>query len=464
MSSGWPRLDEPGRTITSVSDDLRSLFREWLQRLTLDPIDPYAPGETRYVPLQESGRGAIDEIFAAIDLHVDTTTQLLSGPNGSGKTTELLRLKGKLERTGFTVAIIDILQFVNRSAPIDVTDCLLAMALGASERLPRPKPDGDGFGTRFVEFLKRFSITIDAGPVSASLSEDSIGLSAAGVGVEVALKREMKNSESFVEELRHKLAFQIGNLYNEIAGYFQQVVAADRAANPASRGVVLIVDSLEKLRGTQDNDEQVQASVERLFVHHSDKLRFESLHAVYTVPTYLLFTSPGALPYDGRVQPVPIPQVRNRKGQIDDHARESVTELVDVVAKRIPWPELLGDPTNLDTVIAASGGHLRDLFQILHQIITQAYGRRVRLPVDATDINDALNAVAHSFSSVTREKAEFLRTVAAAGGIIAPAETDVHLMARLMDTHMLLAHLNDQDWYEVHPLARRALNMPGDPE
>jgi hypothetical protein len=25
---------------------------------------------------------------------------------------------------------------------------------------------------------------------------------------------------------------------------------------------------------------------------------------------------------------------------------------------------------------------------------------------------------------------------------------------------MLLGHLNGQDWYEVHPLARRALGLP----
>jgi len=442
-----------------VSDDLRANLREWLRQLTLDPIDPCAPGENRYVPLEESGRGAIDEIQAMIDLRIDTTSQLLSGPNGSGKTTELNRLKGTLENAGFTVAIVDILQFVNRSSPIDITDCLIAMALGASESLPEPVTQKDGFGRRFAEFLRRLQITIDAGPVSAQLSEGGIKASVPGVGVELALKQELKNSQSFVVELRKKLAFQVGSLYGEVAAFFQQVAAADAAANPGSRGLVLIVDSLEKLRGTQDNDEEVQASVERLFVHHADKLRFESLHTVYTVPTYLLFTAPGALPYDGRVQPVPIPQVRNRDGEVDDNAKQSIDELADVVSRRIPWQKLLGTRQNLDTVITASGGHLRDLFQILHQVITQVYGRGLPLPVTAGDVEQALDGLTHSFASVTSEKAEFLRKVAAAKGVIEPHENEVHLMARLMDTHMLLGHLNHRDWYEVHPLARRALGL-----
>ena len=33
-------------------------------------------------------------------------------------------------------------------------------------------------------------------------------------------------------------------------------------------------------------------------------------------------------------------------------------------------------------------------------------------------------------------------------------------MARLLVTHMLLGHLNGEDWYEVHPLTRRSLGLP----
>ncbi|MGH8887809.1 MAG: hypothetical protein ACRDYX_22105 [Egibacteraceae bacterium] len=42
-----------------------SLLRDWLARLTLDPLDPTDPDEDRYVELQEAGRGAVDKIFPA---------------------------------------------------------------------------------------------------------------------------------------------------------------------------------------------------------------------------------------------------------------------------------------------------------------------------------------------------------------------------------------------------------------
>ena len=414
-----------------------------MQELTLDPLDPTDP---RYVALDEAGRAAIDEIHATIDLELGTTTQLLSGPRGSGKTTELRRLKSALERDGFTVALVDILQFINQSMPVDVADFLVALALGVGEELPATDP-ARSFGNRLSDFLRRLNVNI------------KVGASAFGVSLDVDLKRDLKGSQVFVEELRQQLASRIPQLRDEIADFFQELVSQNRVKNPDTRGVVVIVDSLEKLRGTLENDAMVQASVEGLFVHHADKLRFGSHHMVYTVPTYLLFTAPGMLQYDGPVRPVPIPHLHNRNGDTDTDAQQTMSELVEVVEKRVPWKDMLGERELLHRVIHSSGGHLRDIFIILRQVITTAYGRGLTLPMSEDHVEDALNSVAHGFSSVTREQANFLRQVIATNGIPEPTDSEVQLMARLMDTHMLLGHKNGQDWYEVHPLARRVLNL-----
>jgi len=45
-------------------------------------------------------------------------------------------------------------------------------------------------------------------------------------------------------------------------------------------------------------------------------------------------------------------------------------------------------------------------------------------------------------------------------GRLQPAEHEIERLSRLLDTHMLLAHLNGDTWYEVHPLARRTLGLP----
>ena len=104
----------------------------WNTQLTLDPLDPDDP---RHVPLQESGRGAVDEMMATIELAVDTTTQLLSGPSGAGKTTELRRLRRDLESAGYRTVYSDITREVNESSTIDVTEFLIALAVPAPRDL-----------------------------------------------------------------------------------------------------------------------------------------------------------------------------------------------------------------------------------------------------------------------------------------------------------------------------------------
>ncbi len=423
-----------------------ALLRTWLNSLTPAPLDP---GDPRYVPLEEAGRAAVDSIFSLIDLRLETTTQLLSGPNGSGKTTELRRLKRDLQEVGFTVVLVDIRQYVSQSAEIDATEFLIALGLAFGEHLiAGPDEQGRGFAARLRAFLERVKVSIDIGPGRATASAAGVQVAVPGLSLDIDLKREIRSSEPFVQELRTKLAFQLGELYREVAGFCQELVAEDRVRNPASRGVVLIVDSLEKLRE--------MASVQKLFLRDSEKLRFASHHVVYTVPPYLLFTDPGQLPFDGTVRPVPVPHVIDPGGAA---VEKNVAQLADVVARRVDWQHLLGDEAALRTAILASGGHLSDLFLILQEVITAAHGRGADLPVGSAAVDRAVTVVARSFAGITEENAACLRAVAKQHGRLRPADHEIDRLARLLDNHMLLAHLNGDSWYEVHPLARRVLGL-----
>ncbi len=435
----------------------RQQLREWSASLTLGPLDPADPNETRYVPLAEAGRAAVDELMATIELSLDTTTQLLSGPSGSGKTTELYRLRGELQDAGYHAAIFDIHSYVNESSPIDVTEFLIALALGAHGVLGAPEADrGPGFAGRLRRLLDRLKISVDVPGLSATVSRDGLEVEALGASVEVDLQRELKSSESVVTELRSKLTYHIGQLYEEVADFLHTLLPAD----DPGQGSVLIVDGLEKLRGTSVNDVEVQESVQALFVAHASKLKFGSHHMIYTVPTYLQFTAPGALPFDSRVLPVPVPHVRPRPGQATDTVAKTVAELREVVSRRLPVDRVFAEPGQLDAIIQASGGHLRDLFTLLRQVVNLMLRRSLTPPLGDEHVEEAIGLVAHDFLTMTAEQETFLRRVASGDGTVRPAQSEVQLMARLLQSHMLLGHLNSQDWYEVHPLARRALGLP----
>lgn len=346
---------------------------------------------------------------------------------------------------------------MNQSSPVDVTEFLIALALALEDELGA---DGDGIAEpwfdRFQGLLRRLNVSIAAGPVSGSISTGGVAVAAHGLSVEVNLKDELKSSEPFVEELRQKLSYHLGELRREVASFCGDVVSR-HLERTGDHALVMIVDSLEKVRGTTANDDRVQESIKQLLVHHADKLRFESHHIVYTVPPYLRFTDPGRLPYDGSVRPVPIPHVRQRDGTADE---ASIQQLVQVVRQRIPWEELLGDDAALRAVIRASGGHLRMLFTLLQELIMLANARGAPLPAESSLVAETIDKVALGFSSITEEDAAFLVRVEKAAGEFRPLDAhEVSQMAKLLHTHMILEHLNGDTWYEVHPLARRALGL-----
>jgi hypothetical protein len=423
-----------------------AVLREWVKRLSGEPIPPT---DDRYVPLQEAGRGAVDSIFGLITLKSHATAQLLSGPNGSGKTTELLRLKQDLERAGFTVVLVDMLRYVSQSASIDAVEFLIALGLALGEAmLDEAEEKRRGFASRFRSFLDRVKVSIDVGPAKLAGSTEGFSAAIPGLSLDIDVRKEVRSSQPFVEELRARLAFQLGELYDEVAQFCEELVAEDLERRPESKGVVLLVDSLEKLRNAP--------SVRNLFVRDSDKLHFRSLHVVYTVPPLLQFEAPGVLPFDGTVRAVPVPHVRGRDGAPFE---PGIAQMEEVVRLRVDWKQLLGDDDLLRTVILASGGHLRDLFRILEEIIASAFGRGVDLPVGRGHVEDALATVARDFSSITSENAECLRRVDAQGGHVEWTTGEGERLAGLLDTHMLLSHLNGETWYEVHPLARRNLGL-----
>lgn len=436
----------------------RDELREWSAALTPRPLDVSEPiGQKRYVELAEAGRGAVNELQATIELSMDTTTQLLSGPPGSGKSTELYRLRRELRAEGFRADVVDIQAYLNTSSPVDVTEFLIAVAVGAHDVLaPQlPDPQRPGFARRLWAMLRRLDLTVEIAGVTASASADSVEVGGFGASASVDLSRELKSNQPLVEEFRDKLSYHLPELYSEVAEFLRELLNENE---DLGQGAVLIVDGLERLQGTMSNEQQVQQSVESLFVQHAGELRFRSHHLVYTVPTYLQFTAPGALPYDRRPF-VPVPHLRPQAGGTDAAAEQNLCELREVVRRRIPVDRIFPSADLLDAVIRASGGHLRDLFVILQVLVRLMRQMHLSLPVEPSHVEEAIREVARPFAAMTAEQAQFLRAVATGDGIVQPSAADVPLMAKLLQSHMLLGHSNGVDWYEVHPLTRRALGV-----
>lgn len=195
----------------------------------------------------------------------------LLGYQGTGKTTQLRRLRRQLEAAGYRVFYLDVEDYLNTALQVDVADYLLFLAGALSDLLEDEEPNGQPRGKGFWERIKsRFG--------EWGLDGVSLGMPA-GLG-SIDLKRNLKDDPTFLERLRKGAAGYLAHLTEEVRTFLAEV--GQRLGNKA----VLLVDSTDHFQGSTLNAEEVQASVQALFANHHDKLKLP-VHSVYTVPSYL---------------------------------------------------------------------------------------------------------------------------------------------------------------------------------
>lgn len=104
------------------------------------------------------------------------------------------------------------------------------------------------------------------------------------------LKASLHENPTFKSQLQERTRGVVERLVKQARDFTAEAVKTIRRerATPDKK-IVLIVDSVERLRGVGDSQDvrEVFKSAETLFASHADKLRFTGVSTVYTVPPYL---------------------------------------------------------------------------------------------------------------------------------------------------------------------------------
>lgn len=422
---------------------LKEFFRS-VKRESLEPTD------SPYVSIYDSPAIGFDDPMALLEKGIEWTpgqsVQLFSGFRGTGKSTELRRLRNNLKASGYLVVLCDIEDYVNLSLPIEITDFLLAVAGAFSDALEGAEllgsnPARASYWERFAHFLTKTKVKLD-----------ELGLEMNVKAAAVSAKASLKRDPSFKEKLETALRGHLGAFADSVNAFFEDAVRDLQERHGISREVVLLVDSLEHLQGTFTKAEEVHQSAETLFAHHADKLHFKNLHVVYTVPPYLKVRYPniGTLYRPGGFLLLPSIKIqeRNREGTAGAAFEPGVALLRDLVSKRGDWRKLLGTQENLDQLIRFSGGHLRDLLYLLGEVLRRAQG----LPVEGRVVEAAIDQVRTEFLPIADQDAVWLERVAQTQTAALEQSGQLPHLARFFDTHMVLCYRNGCEWYDVHPL------------
>jgi hypothetical protein len=418
-------------------EDLAFLKAFYKQVTSRDPLDPAS--DKRYVELyRDAGQDdPVELMFRGIAWQSVQSVQLLSGFRGTGKSTELLRLKDRLRKAGYAVVLVDMEDYLNMSTRIEASDFLMAAAGAFSDALASPDllgfdPKREGYWTRLASFARRTRVEI---PDVA----------------EYGIKAALRTDPTFKQRLQAQMAGHLGALTEDVHTFFSEAARQIREKLPGAPEVVLIVDSMEHPRGTWVNDREVQSSVVNLFDAHAARLHLPDVHAVYTVPPYLKVLSPsiGTLYGTGAVQIFPAIKVLDRSTR-DAHDR-GIQALCAVLAKRGDTGRLFGGEALLQRLVLASGGHLRDLLRLAAEVLRRAQS----LPVTEDVVDGAIRAIRAEMLPVADEHARWLARIAETHHAELASVERTRDLAWFLDTHVVLCFRNGEDeHYDVHPLIR----------
>lgn len=402
-----------------------------------------------YVPhLHGGNKDLMRELADQIDFDEGGGTYLFSGNRGTGKTTELMRLAKLLRDLDCEVFYLNMSEYLNLTMSVEITDFLISVLGGLSEKIESDKrfgvnPGGVGFFNRIGNFLQ------------ANVTLEGISIPVAGA----QLKMSIQQDPVFKEKLQKAMRGHVAQLVQDACQFVTEAVSLIRAKTDANKKIVLIVDSVEQLRGVGDSKDvaEVFKSAETLFSGHADKLRFPSLHLVCTVPPYLSALSGNlAALYSGdKIYMLPSVHVYDccpKDGDPPVKSEPGLSAMLEIITQRFPeWTEFF-TKEQLLRLAANSGGDLRDFFRMVKLCASQALYQN-RLPLPDAVLASAESDLRNDMPLADDDKA-WLKKVQHSHRRELASLDKLPVFARLTEGKYILNYRNGDDWFDVHPLLR----------
>ncbi len=409
--------------------------RKYYQACSDEPLEPADPRNVDIDKLPGRPRGIswIERFAGDIELSPKPVQTFLTGLPGSGKSTELRRLSERLSdpnAANLLVVSVDADKTLDLLSPIDVPDLFMVIIKAAEEEVLRAEGGSadealaEGYLERLWNWLAKTDVELK--------------------GLEVAkLTVEMKNQPGLRERIRQTIATHFTTFLGEARD--ELILLEERARKCGRSGIVVILDSLEKLRGISTNFELVLQSAERVFGGGAPHLRLP-VHALFTIPAAL--TTRQAVD----VEFLPVIKLRNHDGS---SAQSGVDAMRELIRRRLPDEaliEILGNDfeSRLEAIIGHTGGYPRELIKMLIQLI-----KLPKPPATDDDLERAQNDVRERFRAVVMsDDFDWLARVAREKTLTVKNDQHRPIVVRALSNNVVLRYCNKDAWYDLHPAVR----------
>ncbi len=323
-----------------------------------DPKRPLEPDDPFYVTCHEvrGKENIINEVGKHIILSNQPTYQLYTGHRGVGKSTELRRLRQYLEGEKRKVVYFEATDDLD-DTDVQYTDILLSCTRHLLETLKddaKPEP--------LVNWLKaRWQSLQDLALTEVAFENLQIEGQIAQFAKLTATLRQVPSMRKTIRDQVDIHSVSLIEALNDFITEAQQ--------NLHAQELVIIADNLDRIgliprdNGTTNHDE--------IFIDHSSQMCRLACNVIYTVPISLVYSNRASQLRDnyGNIHVLPMVMVRLQNGVIYSPGLETMKQLV---AQRVGQftdmalvPEAFESEAVLETLCLISGGHMRELMQLV---------------------------------------------------------------------------------------------------
>ncbi len=427
----------------ATRDQLKTLYNALMDRV-LEPGDPVYVAQVNHSGVAD----AIEEIATEIDWQDGGGVCLFTGQRGTGKSTELKRLKLRLEDLGAVVFYVDLSEFMLLTKEVEISDFLVSVAGAMSEQLQARyggSPGDNSYWNRLTAFLQ------------TKVEFKELGLKLPGFDIKAALKSD----PDFKARVQQAARGHVAQLVKDAHGFLGESVNYVRQKeDDANRKVVLLIDSVERIRGVGSDAMAVYESVRNLFFGHAEHLKVPLLHIVYTIPPYLSVLASGAGTLMGGAVARRLVSTHIFKDRSRDADEDGLEVLRLVIATRYPaWAKLFA-PAAIDKLAMSSGGDLREFFRLI-RLCLPAVRDDAQLPLTVDAVRPAENAARNEMLPIPADHLTWLKRITLSHDTCLDKDADLPTLAHFLDNRLVLNYRNGSDWYDVHPLLREVVDSHG---
>jgi len=374
----------------------------------------------------EKRESPIKSLSKAILLSKKPAKFLFSGHRGSGKSTELNILSGKVKDKYFVVnfSVFDLLSIH------DIKDIDLLLTIG-SEIYKKAYDEGIKLDKKIVNDLSAWME--DVTKISIKEQKVSLGGEAALNWLLIKLGSEMQTGTTKKEELRGTIKQRLGDLMEKINSLIYEV--ENKLAKKEGKKILVIIDDLDKI----DLDE-----AEELFYKHSNSLTLPACSIVYTIPISLVHSSKYTQVKLSFANSYVLPNIRlNKKdGGKDEAGREILRK---VAGKRMDLNLISGEA--LEKAIDGCGGDMFQFIYIIRFASIEADNKN-RSRIEKDDVSAILVNLRNDFDRILKKDdypilKEIHKTKDAVDG---------ERLLELFHSLSVLEYLNEERWCDIHPL------------